>query len=125
MGALRVPAHALTPEAFFSWVRPFLESAVIANNKLFSAPVEVEFVIGRDQGPETWALVLSVNGIEVRQAAADRPAFIIKVHEDDARALLERDISARAALDDGRLKITGDVLRATQIAPLLLPDLPD
>lgn len=108
------------PRFFAEWLCPAIRKALKRSPHLttLSAQIELQLRSG-DPTPDIWHLDLNDAELRATAGPCDKPDVIIKVHTDDALALLEGDLDPQAALVDGHLRVSGDMALATQIAPLL------
>lgn len=117
-----IPPHLVEdlPRFFAEWLNPAVRKALKHSPELAALHVRVELQIAiDDSAPDVWSVEFRGADVTSTAGPCDKPDVIIKVHKDDALALLEGDLDPQAALVDGRLRVSGDVALATQIAPLL------
>lgn len=82
------------------------------------AVVEVSLA-GAPEGAELWHIVLEQGAVEVEQGEAPSPSFTVHAHLLDFLDLTTGRATLRAALTDGRVRISGDVALAVRVGGAL------
>lgn len=88
------------------------------------AALVLQQVVEGDDREVAYALVLADGQMQVVGGRVDAPDLTIRLDAATAQAIHEGRLSAQVAFLDGRLRLSGDVVKLLAAAPVL-SDLPD
>ena len=98
-------------------VAEFLASLSLQAHGLASLNTQVEIQLLDDAS--RWTLVIEKGEVRVQPGECEGPSVIVKTHAVDGQRLLEGSLGYEEAIVAGRLRVSGDVGLAAQLAESL------
>jgi hypothetical protein len=83
--------------------------------------LSLQQVVRAPGGERAYAILIGPGGTRVRPGRLEHPDVVVSEDMDTARAVARGELSAQAALREGRIRIRGDVARFLALLGALAP----